>query len=114
LESISQLSAKYNLIGYYVYAPSEDKKVDATTRMFAPYYGIEEEAATGMAAGPLACFLYDREHKKQKQFIMEQGKFMAIPSPNRLHVHLTIEEGKIIQLFAGGDAYVSGERIVDI
>ena len=43
---------------------------DAGTRMFAPYYGIPEESATGMAAGPLACFLYDYLDIKKPKMIM--------------------------------------------
>lgn len=57
LEQITSISEKFGLIGYYLYTPVAGKNIQATTRMFAPFYGIEEEAATGMAAGPLACYL---------------------------------------------------------
>lgn len=59
-DQISLISEQLDLIGYYVFTtdPSATKR-DATARMFAPRYAIEEEAATGMAAGPLACVLRD-------------------------------------------------------
>jgi len=112
---IYQLSAKYNLIGYYVFAsPQENKKADATTRMFGPFYGIDEEAATGMAAGPLATFLYAQGLLKKEHYLIEQGRFMSNPSPSQIHVHLETEKGDISRLFVGGDAYISGEKTVTI
>lgn len=46
---------------------------------FGPLYGIEEEAATGMAAGALACFLYKKENNiKRAQLLIEQGRFMTL------------------------------------
>jgi PhzF family phenazine biosynthesis protein len=114
MKQISEISAPYNLIGYYVYAPSENKILQATARMFAPYYGIDEESATGMAAGPLACFLYEKENIKSTQMLSEQGRFMTPPSLSQIHVHLDIVDGQISRLFAGGDAYVSGEQILEL
>jgi len=54
---INQLSEEFDLIGYYVFTLDVDEKDrDVTTRMFAPRYGIEEEAGTGMAAGRVSKF----------------------------------------------------------
>ena len=61
MKLISAMSEEYDLIGYYVFSPQAIKEGrDAGTRMFGPRYGIDEESATGMAAGPLACYLYDK------------------------------------------------------
>lgn len=111
---VFEISQSYNLIGFYVYAPTDNEAIDATARMFAPFYGIDEEAATGMAAGPLACFLYLKENKKKKHITIEQGRFMTKPSPSLIYVQLEIEDSKIVRLFAGGDAYVSGKKIIEI
>ena len=54
MTEIESISEELDLIGYYVWAPAGGDCV-ATARMFAPRYGITEEAATGMAAGPLGC-----------------------------------------------------------
>jgi PhzF family phenazine biosynthesis protein len=53
---IRQISEQYDLIGYYVFSNETAlPERHAGARMFAPRYGIDEESATGMAAGPLAC-----------------------------------------------------------
>lgn len=75
---------------------------DATARMFGPFYGIPEESGTGMAAGPLACYLYDKMGLRKKQFLIEQGWFMQTPSPSLIHVDLDIPDNKITRLMAGG------------
>ena len=106
-ETVYRVSQKYNLIGFYVYAPSENKAYDATARMFGPFYGIDEEAGTGMAAGPLACFLFLKENIRKEKFLIEQGRFMKIPSPSEIHVLLELSDGNIVKLFAGGDAYIA-------
>jgi len=113
-EKIKQVSEQYHLIGYYAYtSTTDDKNVDATSRMFAPLYGIDEESATGMAAGPLGCFLYDNGIGKTNINI-QQGKFMNIPSASLLKININIKEDKIINLFAGGSAYTSNEVIIEI
>jgi PhzF family phenazine biosynthesis protein len=108
------ISRQYGLIGFYPYAAADGENIQATTRMFGPYYGIEEEAGTGMAAGPLACFLYQFANKKRKRYLIEQGRFMDLPSRSLLHVHLKVEDGVIRNLFVGGDAFVKEERTIEI
>jgi PhzF family phenazine biosynthesis protein len=113
-DTIKMLSQQFNLIGFYVFTSNvQDTQFDVTTRMFAPYYGIEEESATGMAAGPLACYLYYNGIVKNT-IIIQQGKFMHHPSVSRIKVNLNIKEDRIINLFAGGGAYASNEMAVEI
>ena len=76
----------------------------AGARMFAPRYGITEEAATGMAAGPLACYLYDIMGRTQANMLIEQGYLMSPPSPSAIHVKLELFDGRIKGLMAGGSA----------
>ncbi len=111
---VKQISEKYGLIGYYLYAYPETKAYDATTRMFAPAYGIDEEAATGMAAGPLAAFLHQIERKHKVTFDVQQGIYMSQPSPSKIRVRLEVEDLHIRRLYAGGSAYVSGEKTIEI
>jgi PhzF family phenazine biosynthesis protein len=110
LEKIKTYSEKYNLIGYYVFSSSNEPSIAATTRMFAPLYGINEESATGMAAGPLACYLFDNQFIKATELVIRQGEFMATPSPSKIFVSLQLENTKIKKLFAGGDAFVAEEK----
>ena len=101
--TIEQLSAKHNLIGYYVF--SEQAQItgrDAGARMFAPLYGIQEESATGMAAGPLACYLHDCMNNHKDRFVIEQGILMTPPSPSKLIVQLELKDAKIDKVLVGG------------
>lgn len=111
---IEKISEDLDLIGYYVFAQSENSGRDVTTRMFAPRYGITEEAGTGMAAGPLACYLYDKMNKKQSGFLIEQGNFMPVPSPSLIHVDLVLEDSKISRLMAGGKGISVSKKSIEI
>jgi len=100
-------------VAFYVFAPSSVRPGrHATARMFGPGYGIPEEAATGMAAGPLAAYLYDRLGVRQETLLIEQGYFMDEPSPSIIEVRLTLVDGKIQGLMAGGAAAV--EKVLNI
>ncbi|SEF87939.1 PhzF family phenazine biosynthesis protein [Marinobacterium lutimaris] len=113
---IRELSESLELIGLYVFClETEVAGRQASTRMFAPLYGIEEEAATGMAAGPLACYLYNLSYRRERHFEIEQGYMMHPPSPSLLNVTLQLNSGgDITGLMAGGRALVSETRAVDL
>ncbi len=112
-EAITKLSEKYDLIGYYVFSrDAKDQTRDAGTRMLAPRYGINEESATGMAAGPLACYLYDQMGINKDVFLIEQGHFMKPPLPSVITVKLNLEDGKITGLMAGGKANVMKSIVI--
>ena len=112
-KTIQELSDKYDLIGFYVF--TEDTNIagrDASARMFAPRYGITEEAATGMAAGPLACYLHDKLAIHKDVFKIEQGYAMTPASPSCIEVVLTRDNQQILDLKAGGKA--RPKRFLDI
>lgn len=91
-----------------------DIERDATSRMFAPRYGILEEAGTGMAAGPLACYMYDILNVKKEQFYIQQGEYMDIPSPSLIIINLKIENGNIKELMAGGMGILKTEMDIEL
>lgn len=64
---------------------------DASARMFAPRYAINEEAATGMAAGPLGCYLFGRRLTTKTQLVINEGDHMPIPSPSLIRANIHIE-----------------------
>jgi len=101
---IEKLSEALDLIGFYVFSlDGVGAGRDAGARMFAPRYGILEESATGMAAGPLACYLREQLGIQRQEFTIEQGRWMATPSPSVINVRLTIgTDNRIENLFAGG------------
>lgn len=114
-EKIQEISEKYDLIGFYIFTfDTNVSDRDASTRMFAPRYGIKEESATGMAAGPLACFLHDHMNLGQEIFHIEQGFSMQPASPSCIKVVLS-RKGKIIDgLKAGGIGKPSRYEEVEI
>ena len=79
--------------------------------MFAPRFGIDEEAGTGMAAGPLAALLHLR-HGAGERVLIEQGALMPVPSPSVIEVRLDLADGAIRGLMAGGRATLMGSRRV--
>ncbi|SHJ52880.1 phenazine biosynthesis protein PhzF family [Maribacter aquivivus] len=114
-DAIENISEAYDLIGYYVFTTdAAAHEIDATTRMFAPRYGILEEAATGMAAGPLASYLFDVLQQKQTNFKIQQGKYMSPPSSSALEVQLRLENETITGLMAGGKGVVANELNIEI
>jgi len=115
LNLIESLSDELDLIGYYVF--STTTKVQgrhAGARMFAPRFGISEEAGTGMAAGPLACLLHDYLGIEDREIFIEQGRLMQPPSPSVIKVVLEIVSGKISRLMAGGHARAISSLRVEV
>jgi PhzF family phenazine biosynthesis protein len=114
-DAIADISKKLDLIGYYVFTTDTSAtEHDATTRMFAPRYAIQEESATGMAGGPLACLLHDHLDIKKDKIIIDQGHFMEVPSPSIINVDLDKKDGIIMGLMAGGYGRSSNEVEIDL
>lgn len=110
-----QLSEQLDLVGLYVYVLDASRPGrDASSRMFAPRYGISEEAATGMAAGPLACLLQQRSDRSKVSWWIEQGHAMAQPSPSLIEVKLQLAGNEIQSLMAGGVASFARTLIVSV
>jgi len=111
--AISDISERLDLIGYYVYTSDiTTMEHAATTRMFAPRYAIEEESATGMAAGPLACLLHDRLGVSKDNMVIAQGVYMTPASPSILDARLDIADGVITGLMVGGYGKAMESRTV--
>jgi len=88
-------------------------KATVYSRMFAPGFGIVEDAATGGASGALGCYLV--RHKvvtaeKAGSMLSVQGVRMGRPS----HVHMAIglERGDITSVRVGGEAVIAGEGLL--
>ena len=100
LDRIAAITRGHDAVCYYVFAlGSIVPGREATARMFGPAYGIPEEAATGMAAGPLACWL-----DRGREILIEQGQFMTPPSPSLLIARPEYCDGKLAAMWVGGEA----------
>ena len=114
MPAIARISDALDLIGVYAYVVTSDGPARATTRMFAPRYGIAEESGTGMAAGPLACLLWQHGRVRDTAFELEQGRFMSPPSVSRLRVRLEITDQRITGLAVGGSARIMSSRALEV
>jgi predicted PhzF superfamily epimerase YddE/YHI9 len=66
-----------------------------------------------MAAGPLACLLHDRLGVADDTIVIEQGTFMAPPSPSILEARLDLADGAITGLMVGGFSAVMEDREIE-
>lgn len=114
-DQLADLSETLDLIGFYVFSSATGRADrDVTTRMFAPRYGIMEEAGTGMAAGPLASYLYNQLGLKKTRFMIQQGIFMQEPSPSLIIVDLLLDGETITGLWAGGTGKAMSKKVLDV
>lgn len=109
MAELTQLSRELGVIGAYPFAllPGGGE-THARARLFAPLYGIPEDAATGSAAAPLAAYLYwnGLMPGQGNAFWYEQGA--AIGRPSRLWAEVTDREGGL-QVRVGGQVRLVGK-----
>ena len=85
---LKRVSEKYGFEGYYLFTTNDtqDKSL-AESRFFNPGIGIDEDPATGTAAGPLAGYLEMLGYiKKEQDYLILQGSFIEQPSTIRVRV----------------------------
>jgi trans-2,3-dihydro-3-hydroxyanthranilate isomerase len=82
------ISEKHGFEGYYLFTTNSSKKEYlAEARFFNPGMGIDEDPATGTAAGPLAGYLELLGYiKKNQQYQILQGSYVEHPSTIRVEV----------------------------
>lgn len=98
--AISEISSRYGVVGMHVFTPLSGQQSIASSRNFAPLFGINEESATGTSNGALLCYL--REYKRltpQGEYRIEQGRAMG---------DLSYIYGKFIE----GAVWVGGEATI--
>ena len=110
MDKIEEISKKYDAVGLHVFVVSDDTDITAVCRNFAPLYGIPEESATGTSNGALACYLhkYGILTGIQEEAAFKQGIYMNRPS--MIKAKLTIENGKLQEIWVGGEALIFGEN----
>lgn len=114
-EKVSEISSKYNTIGYHIFTLESLNDSNAYCRNFAPLYGIPEESATGTSNGALACYLFKYDKIKSdnaNHIIIEQGYSMEKPS--EIIVALRTEGEEVIEVKVGGKALNLSEIEVQI
>jgi trans-2,3-dihydro-3-hydroxyanthranilate isomerase len=105
-------SSKSGAHGVFLFSAERGSdRATVYSRMFAPEIGVAEDPATGIASGPLGCYLV--RHKvvppaKAGAMLSLQGVKMGRPS----HVHIAVglqKGGEIASVRVGGEAVLAGE-----
>jgi trans-2,3-dihydro-3-hydroxyanthranilate isomerase len=96
-----------------VYVFSVEAGTDGATaysRMFAPSIGIGEDAATGSAAGPLACYLIRHRIVPIAQAsAMRTRQGVKMGRPSDIHQAVEVTGDAIVRVRIGGEAVLAGE-----
>jgi trans-2,3-dihydro-3-hydroxyanthranilate isomerase len=80
------------------------------SRMFAPEVGVIEDPATGVASGPLGCYLVRHRvvtPEAARSILSLQGVKMGRPS--HVHISIGVENGNIQSVRVGGASVLAGE-----
>jgi trans-2,3-dihydro-3-hydroxyanthranilate isomerase len=90
-------------------------KATAYSRMFAPAIGVSEDPATGIASGPLGCYLV--RHKivpqaKANAMLSLQGVMMGRPS--YVHISIGVDGADISSVQVGGESVLAGDGVLYI
>ena len=105
MDRVSDITNRLDAVCYYAFSlTSVIPGRDATARMFGPAYGIPEESATGMAAGPLACWLDAKTEGRRNGFSIEQGHMMSPASPSLIIAQPERSGRTLTALWIGGGA----------
>jgi len=102
--------------GVFVFsAQPGDARATVYSRMFAPAIGVMEDPATGIASGPLGCYLVRHkivQPEKAEAMISLQGVKMGRPS--HVHISIAVTKGEISGVRVGGEAVLAGEATLYI
>ncbi len=85
------------------------------SRMLAPGFGIAEDPATGIASGPLGCYLAAHSNLSDDQlreFVSLQGA--AMKRPSRIHISIERDGARIARVRVGGQSVLVGEGTLRI
>ncbi|HWG55080.1 MAG TPA: PhzF family phenazine biosynthesis protein, partial [Gaiellaceae bacterium] len=94
--------ARLDVVGVNVFAGSGDRW---KARMFSPLDGVGEDAATGSAAGPLACHLARHgANEWGSEIVVAQG--VEIGRPSTLYARAEGAGGEIARVEVGGAAVI--------
>ena len=97
--------------GVFVFsAQPGDARATVYSRMFAPELGVTEDPATGIASGPLGCYLVRHkivQPERADAMISLQGVKMGRPS--HVHISIGVAKGEISGVRVGGEAVLAGE-----
>lgn len=117
LAALAAYCREAGAIGAHVFAPAAPgAPYTAACRNFAPLFGIDEESATGSAAGALACYLSrhadPRGERYGERYVFAQGSQMGRAS--RLSASVERSGGTLAGIVVGGYARLVGTTTLSV
>ncbi len=114
---ITQISKRYEVTGYHLFAIASNSRTIAYCRNFAPLYGIDEESATGTSNGALVCYmrqysLINIQQAQNNKLVIGQG--YRLQNPSEIFVELRFRGEEINKVQVGGYASNVDQIYVDI
>jgi trans-2,3-dihydro-3-hydroxyanthranilate isomerase len=104
-------SAQVGVNGIFFFTPEQGQPAATVySRMFAPDIGVAEDPATGIASGPLGCYLVRHNVVAPElagAMLSLQGVKMGRPS--QVHISIGVTGSEITSVRVGGEAVVAGE-----
>jgi len=102
---LAEVMAASNSGGLYLFAFDPEART-AHSRLFASGLGVDEDAATGSAAGPLGAYLVQQLGAEPGRFTVRQGIEMGRPSTLLVDVARTPDGGVSVRV--GGGVVIVG------
>jgi trans-2,3-dihydro-3-hydroxyanthranilate isomerase len=98
----------------FVFAPVKTARQDGTfvvhSRMFAPDFGVAEDPATGIASGPLGCYLVRHGLVAAgSPARIESHQGVAMGRASRIAIAITGTRDSITDVKVGGEAVLVGK-----
>ncbi|MFD2178085.1 PhzF family phenazine biosynthesis protein [Veronia pacifica] len=99
-KAIAAFNKRTKTCGFHLFALTpHESDISAKCRNFAPVLGIDEESATGSAAGALAAYLY-RYQGTRNRYVFEQGA--ALAKRSLLYASVVADGEDIKKIHVGG------------
>lgn len=105
-KEVAAVSRRLSVAGVHMSCPAPEKDVTACCSNFAPYYGIDEECATGTSNAGLTYYLYRKGMillEEENCFL--QGEHMGRPS--KIYSRVQSADGDVSVRIGGKAVFVS-------
>ena len=111
LEEAFSVILRHKVIGIYLFARIEDRRINIHSRCFAPTMGVPEDPATGSAAGALGGYLARiLKFPPELHLVIEQGVEMGRLS--LIGVDVCCERGMVHSVSVSGQVVKVGEGTI--
>lgn len=110
-EQVTEISRRLDVAGVHMSCLSKEKGITAFCSNFAPYYGIDEECATGTSNAGLTFYLYQKGlivPERENCFL--QGEHMGRPS--KIYSRIRLANGET-SVWIGGRGVICEERQIN-